>query len=300
MTCCSRTAAEPPNDEVERARPLLGTLVAIRVTGLLREDADRAIDRAFAEVAEFHRLMSFHETGSDLSRLNRDAARAPVEVDRRTLAVLRAALDLAEETDGVFDPTIGGALVERGALPAPDAPAPGASAPDPSASWRDVAIRADGRVTFTRPLWLDFGGIAKGHAVDAALTAMALPGRARVVIDAGGDLRVAGPGSEMIRLAVPAQSEVPLVALEDGALASSTSVPAWGARFAAHVHGQTRRDVGTNSFAAVTAPSCGVADALTKPVLALGAQAQPLLRRHGAQAYLYSDRHGWRILGEPE
>lgn len=295
MTCCSRTAAEPPTDEVERARPLLGTLMAIRVTGLLREDANHAIDRAFAEVAEFHRLMSFHETGSDLSRLNREAARAPVEVDRRTLAVLRAALDLAEETDGVFDPTIGGALVERGALPAPDAPAP-----DPSASWRDVAIRADGRVTFARPLWLDFGGIAKGHAVDAALAAMALPQTARVVMDAGGDLRVAGLGSEMVRLAVPAEHEVPMVGLENGALASSTSVAAWGARFAAHVDGRTRRDVGTDSFVAVAAPNCGIADALTKPVLSLGAEAESLLRRHDAQAYLYSDRQGWRILGVSE
>jgi thiamine biosynthesis lipoprotein len=296
MTCCSRTAAEaPPSDEVHRARPLLGTLVAVRVAGLPREAANAAIDRAFAEVTEFHRLMSFHEAASDLSRLNREAARGPVEVDRRTLAVLRAALDLAQETNGLFDPTVGGALVERGALPNPDA-----CAPHPAASWRDVAILADGRVTFAHPLWLDFGGIAKGHAVDAALAAMALPETARVVIDAGGDLRVAGPGPEMVRLAVPAENEVPIVALEDGALASSTSVTAWGARFAAHVDGRTRRAVGTDSFAAVAAPNCGIADALTKPTLALGAEAEPLLRRHGAQAYLYSDRHGWRILGGSE
>lgn len=295
MTCCSRTAAEPPTDEVERARPLLGTVVAMRVGGLAREEANQAVDRAFAEVAEFHRLMSFHEEGSDLSRLNREAARAPVEVDLRTLAVLRAALDLAEETNGVFDPTIGGALVKRGALPAPDAPAP-----DPTASWRDVTIVADGRISFARPLWLDLGGIAKGHAVDAALAAMALSETACVVIDAGGDLRVTGPSPELIRLAVPAEKEMPIVALKDGALASSTSAAAWGARFAAHVDGRTCRDVGTDSFAAVAAPTCAFADALTKPVLALGAEAEPLLRRHGAQAYLYSDRHGWRILGEPE
>lgn len=295
MTCCSRTVAEPLAGEVERARPLLGTIVAIRLTGLPFEEANRAIERGFAAVADIHRLMSFHEATSDISRLNREAWRSPVEVDARTLRVLRAALDLADETDGVFDPTIGGALVERGVLPAPDAPAP-----DPAASWRDVTILADGRVTCTRPLWLDFGGIAKGHAVDAALAAMALPGTARVVIDAGGDLRVAGPGPERIRLAVPAQAAVPIVALEDGALASSTSVAAWGARFPAHVHGRTRRPVGTRSFAAVAAPTCGIADALTKPVLALGRRAEPLLRRHGAQAYTYSDRHGWRILGGPQ
>lgn len=296
MTCSSRLVAETLADEVQRARPLLGTLVAVRVSGVPHAVANAAIDRAFAEVAAFHRLMSFHEATSDLSRLNREACHTPVTVDSRTLAVLRAARALADETGGVFDPAIGGALVERGALPAPlDAPTP-----DPAASWRDVLILPDGRVRFAGPLWLDFGGVAKGHAVDAALAAMALPETARVVIEAGGDLRVAGPGPEMIRLAVPAKKAVPVVALEDGALASSTSAQIWGARFAAHVHGRTRRAVGTNSFAAVAAPTCAVADALTKPVLALGARAEPLLRRHGAQAYIYSDRHGWRTLGELE
>lgn len=296
MTCCSRTAAEPLTEEIARARPLLGTTVAIRLRGLPRDQANAAIDRAFAEVAEIHRLMSFHEAGSDLSRLNREACREPVTADERTLAVLRAALALAQETNGVFDPAIGGTLVAQNALPVPaDAPNP-----DPEASWRDIEIDGDGRVRFARPLWLDLGGIAKGHAVDAALDAMDLLPEVRVVIDAGGDLRVAGPGPEMIRLAVPAIDAVPLVALEDGAVASSTSVPAWGARFSAHVHGRTRRPVGTASFAAVAAPTCGIADALTKPVLALEAEAEPLLRRHGAQAYIYSDRQGWRILGGSE
>lgn len=295
MTCYSKPAAEVLVDEVRRAQPLLGTIVAVRLAGLPRAEANRAIDCAYAEVANFHRLMSFHETTSDLSRLNREAAGAPVTVDRRTLAVLRAALDLARETDGVFDPTIGSALVAHGVLPMP----PHAPAPNPEASWRDIEIDGDGRVSFARPLWLDFGGIAKGHAVDAALAAMALPPEVRVVIDAGGDLRVAGPGPEMIRLAVPATESIPLVALEDGALASSTSAVDWGARFAAHVDGRTRSPVGTDSFAAVAAPTCAIADALTKPVLALGDQAESLLRRHGAQAYIYSDRQGWRILGGP-
>lgn len=269
--------------------------MAIRVSGPSAEAANAAIERGFAAVAEIHRLMSFHEAGSDLSRLNRDASRAPVAIDARTLTVLRAALALAEETRGAFDPTIGGQLAAQGILPAPE----GAPAPDPAASWRDVRIGGDGRVAFARPLWLDLGGIAKGHAVDAALAAMDLPESVRLLIDAGGDLRVAGPGPEMVRLAVPATDAVPLVALADGALASSTSAIPWRARFAAHVDGRNRRPVGTRSFAAVAAPGCMIADALTKPVLALGARAEPLLRRHGAQAYLYNARHGWRILGAP-
>jgi len=277
---------------VERARPLLGTTVAIRVSGLPREEADRAIARGFAAIAEVHRLMSFHDAASDLSRLNRGASRAPVAVDRRTLTVLRHALAAAEASRGLFDPTVGGALAARGVLPRPaDAPEP-----DPAATWRDVTI-AGSRVRFGRPLWLDFGGIAKGHAVDAALAAMALPATAQAVVNAGGDLRVAGLAPELVQLGLDVPGGVPLVELADGALASSTGARRWGAAAPVHLGGAHGRPVGKRRFAAVAAPCCMTADWLTKPVLALGSRAVPLLRRFQAIAWLYSARGGWRVLG---
>jgi thiamine biosynthesis lipoprotein len=277
--------------DVERARPLLGTTVAIRVSGLVRDEAHPAIDRAFAAVAEVHRLMSFHEADSDLSQLNRDAWRRQVAVDRQTVKVLSQALEIAAASRGVFDPTVAASLVASGVLPRPA----GGTEPDSGASWRDIAMLPGGRVCFARPLWLDLGGIAKGYAVDAALEAMALPASVRVVINAGGDLRVAGPGFEPVQLAWPISGAQPIVALEEGAIASSTSAPAAGASVKAHF--AKGRVVGTRSFAAVAASTCMIADALTKPVLALGRRAEPLLRRYGAIGYRYSARNGWHVLG---
>ena len=40
-----------PSPRIERARPLLGTNVSIRVHGLIQADAHRAIDEAFGEIA---------------------------------------------------------------------------------------------------------------------------------------------------------------------------------------------------------------------------------------------------------
>src|SRR5579864_2733558 len=54
-----------------RARPLLGTFVEISASGCDGVRLDAAIDRAFEAVATVHRLMSFQEPGSELSRLNR-------------------------------------------------------------------------------------------------------------------------------------------------------------------------------------------------------------------------------------
>src|SRR5579864_2713549 len=100
-----RSSSPPPRVErgVERARALLGTTVAVRVGGLPERDAHAAVDLAFAEVARVHALMSFHEPGSDVSRLNRRGADGPVRVDPLTLQTLEKALRLADLSEGLFD-----------------------------------------------------------------------------------------------------------------------------------------------------------------------------------------------------
>jgi thiamine biosynthesis lipoprotein len=48
----------------------------------------------------------------------------------------------------------------------------------------------------------------------------------------------------------------------------------------------------------VAARTCMIADALTKVVMAQGAQAEPILRRYGASAYIYEAAGGWTTIGE--
>lgn len=284
---------------VERARPLLGTRVAIRIEGLDEAAADRAIDAGFEQIALIHRLMSFHEPGSDLSRLNREAAGHAVTVHAETFDVLTRAQELAAWSDGAFDATVAGRLVEWGLLPAP----PGAPAPDPAAAWQDVVLEPPDRVRFRRPLWLDLGGIAKGHAVDRALERMALGPAIQVCVEAGGDLRVAGPAAQRIRLRTlqHANDPVPVLELENGALASSSGRESdarhQGRRIGPHVNVHRQRSMGTRSFVSVVAERCVLADGLTKVVLARGSGAAGLLRRCGATAYLHTTRRGWRSIG---
>ena len=170
-----------PEGWIERAQPLLGTLVTIGVRGTDDARAHFALDAAFAAVADVHRLMSFHEPASEVSRLNRDAARGAVRVDARTFEVLHLALGIAAATDGAFDISLAPQLVAQGLLPAPD----GAAAPDPRASWRDIELIAPDAVAFHRALWIDLGGIAKGYAVDLAREALFGCGVERAIVSAG-------------------------------------------------------------------------------------------------------------------
>jgi FAD:protein FMN transferase len=258
------------------------------------DEAQIAIEAGFDAIADIHRLMSFHEPDSDVSRINR-AGGGTVKVDPHTYAVLAAARHVSVASNGVFDVTVAPDLVAWGFLPRPDAPDP-----DPAASWRDIALLPGNEIRLAKPLWVDLGGIAKGYAVDRAFAAMNLPPEVPCSVNAGGDLRVQGAGPERILLRAPAaDGQVPVVELRDAALASSSgrddARDVAGRRVGPHVEGGTHRAAGTVAFVSVVAPDCMTADALTKVVLALGAAADGILKTFDATAYFHDGQ--WQTLG---
>jgi thiamine biosynthesis lipoprotein len=278
--------------DIERARPLLGTRVAIRVDGLSAGRAHRAIDAAFAEVERVHRLLSFHEPDSELSRINREAAGKPVAVHGVTYAVLRRALRIAAASGGRFDPAVAPRLVALGALPRPS----GAPAADACADWRDVELTAGRRVRFRRQLWLDLGGIAKGYAVDRAAACLRAAGARGACVEAGGDLRVFGARAQPILLrAAPADARSAVLRLRAGALASSAGPgePSTAeGRAGLPLDGRSGRPAPARSVC-VAAACAWLADALTKPVLADPPGSRQLLRTFRAAAFVYLQDAGW-------
>ena len=285
-----------PLPPIERAKPLLGTIVRMRVTGLEPARAHEAISGAFDIVSEIHQLMSFHEAGSELSRLNALADRAPIRVSAHTRIVLQKALDLARVSQGLFDPTVAPALVATGLLPSPEA-TPTAE----EATWEDVVLSADGSVSFNRPLWLDLGGIAKGYAVDCAVAHLETCRPASLYVEAGGDLRLAGPEAETVYLAAPGSERQPVLRIENAAVASSGSQPADDAPgsplASAHIDTRTGGFCPAGRFVSVVAPRCIDADALTKVVMAAGSASASILAGYRARAFLFDDGD-WIQLGE--
>jgi len=282
-----------PATPTQRARPLLGTVVAIRVDATTL-DANATIDAAFAEIECVHRAMSFHDVDSELSRLNREAARATQPVGARLWRVLRAALALARASDGRFDPSVAARLVRSGHLPAP-AHAP---EPDPRATWRDIDLLPQRRVQFRRALWLDLGGIAKGYAVDRAVAVLRAHGARAGVVNAGGDLRVFGATEETVLVRDPRdpRQSRPLLQLRKGAVATSAGYFSANASGTALVDPHTDARLGGDASVSVCAPRAIWADALTKVVLADPVAAVPLLRRLHAQAAVLDHHGSWRSL----
>jgi thiamine biosynthesis lipoprotein len=278
----------------QRSKPLFGTFVTVRVHGLAPAETQQLIERCFAEATDIHRLMSFQEPGSEVSRLNRQAHGSPVKVDPRTYEVLCRATEVSRQSAGVFDVTVAPQAVACGASAAPQ----GAPSPDPEARWSDIELLAEEHVRFARPLWIDLSGIAKGYAVDRLIDLIATSSPTHASVNAGGDLRVLGEESEWIRVdAGGDRAQVPLVELRNDSIASS------GHRFlsssrecaVAHIDGVGRQETPVR-FASVLASTCTLADALTKVVMARGTAAEPVLRAFAARALMREAVNGWQEL----
>jgi len=273
-------------DSVRRARPLLGTLVEISIGEPVHADLENAIEAAFEVIARVHRLMSFHEGESDVSRLNRLARLGPIPIDPSTFRVLETALELHVHSNKRFDITVAPVLQLMRLLPGLSDPA--ALAGDAAGA---IELLPGYHVRFRDPrILIDLGGLAKGFAVDRAVQVLQDHGIRRGLVNAGGDLAGFGPDPHTIHIRDPRDPRrlICRIDVRNEAVASSgrrfDPFHSASTSFAAIIDPSTNAPVRTVVGATVRAPSCMLADALTKVVMIQGESAGPLLARYHASA----------------
>jgi FAD:protein FMN transferase len=277
------------SNRIRRAKPLLGTFVEIEAAGPVRSVVNQAIDAAFEAVATVHRLMSFHDADSDVSRLNREAFGGPVKVHDWTFSVLETSVALHRRSNGIFDIATAPFLQALGLLPRFDR-----DTPIDQRTYDAVELLDGAMVRFRhRRAKIDLGGIAKGFAVDRALDALrGFGGVDDGLVNAGGDLAAFGAEPQSVEIRHPRNPGrlVGRVKVANEAVASTAR------RFdlfrSAETTGSAIIGPGGHATAnpidgvTVRARSCMVADALTKIVMISGADAASLLECYRASALL--------------
>ncbi len=172
-----------------------------------------------AEIAgtEFACFPSTNQLSRRSARFNAEASARPISVDDKTFQVLGMARDLYALSNGVFDPTIA-------PFRAPDF-CRGASERRPDGvSFTDVELLQGNRVQFRHAgIRLDLGGIAKGFAVDEAITALRTAGLESGLVNAGGDLRAFGRHLSPVEIQHPCRPGNTLAALAISNQAVTTS-----------------------------------------------------------------------------
>ncbi len=256
---------------------------------VIADDADAA-RLALAGVEAFMRaaeatLSRFLPT-SALSQLNARLGQ-PTPVVPMLWEVLTLALDSAQATDGLYDPTILDALeaagYDRSFEQIADTSGAAAVPPRPIATWRDIQLDPATRtVTLPPGLRVDLGGIAKGWAAERAADSLARLGSC--LVDAGGDLAARGHPVEWsawpVGVADPRQPDADLALLmvaDRGVATSGTDYRRWrrGQTVQHHlIDPRTRRPAQTDLLSVtVVAPTAIAADLHAKLALLQGAAA---------------------------
>ncbi len=304
---------------VDRHLRLMGTHIRIVIDAPARDDVPApaaTADAIEALLRDYEATLSRFKPDSELSALNADP-RPCVPASALLRGAITAALQAAELTDGLVDPTLHDELVVAGyavswdsarrldlraALAEVDAPRRSA-APRPDARWREVHVDdAAGAITRPPGLHLDTGGTGKGHAAD--LAAELLGGYTTWVVDCGGDLRVGGDSGvpREVEVEHPFSGEMfDSISVRRSAVATSgLRSRIWRDADGRVVHHLLDPSTGAPVFSglvAVTAlaPTAVEAEALAKQALLSGPRAAAqVLRRHGGIA-IDEDGHVARI-----
>lgn len=265
----------------EREAAIMGTRIAVEVW---HEDAGRAEAAIDAVIAEMHRideLMSHYKPESQLSRINRDAATAPVKVDAELAGLIARALEFSELSGGAFDITYAsvGYLYDYRERRHPSEAQIQAALP--AINWRHVVVdREASTVHFLMPgVRIDLGGIAKGYAVDSAVQILRDHGIRNGTVTAGGDSRILGdrrgrPWVVGIRHPDDPNRVIARIPLEDAAISTSGDYERYfdegGVRYHHIIDPRTGKSpVGVRSVT-VIGPNATLTEGLTKSVFVMG------------------------------
>jgi thiamine biosynthesis lipoprotein len=155
--------------------------------------AESAAARAIAEVKRIEAKYSRYLADSVVSRINRAAGGAAVEIDAETQGLLMFAGACHEQSAGAFDATSG---VLRRAWRFDGGRVPGEAELAPLVAligWPRVELTAHSVRLPLAGMELDFGGFGKEYAVDRAALVLRDMGAQSALVNLAGDLVILGP-----------------------------------------------------------------------------------------------------------
>ena len=192
------TACQRPVPEYRETQYLFGTLVSFTIRGVEPAQAQAALAAVGEDFQRMHNDWHAWKPG-ELSRLNHQLPDGEFHaVSPFLLPLIEQASVLAAQSDDLFNPAIGQLVKLWGfhsdTLPSGTPPSKDVIQALVEKQPRMADIQIDGeRIRCRNPaVSLDFGGFAKGVALDLAMQRLRSMGIKNAIINAGGDLNVIG------------------------------------------------------------------------------------------------------------
>ncbi|GJQ48280.1 putative membrane associated lipoprotein involved in thiamine biosynthesis apbE [Candidatus Kuenenia stuttgartiensis] len=302
---------------VKETRMIMGTFAEISTYSNDVKNAGAAIDAALNEMERMDALLSNYKKDSELSRVNREAAKAPVPCSEEFLEFIEQSLFFSELSGGAFDITVSpivslwGFFNEKGHIPSDEE----INRLLPSVSYKNIEIKRNGDkkkpgTVFFKHIstQIDPGAIGKGYAVDKALNVLKKYGIDNACINLGGNIYVLGvsDGKDAWRVGIqhPRYKNEILgyLELKDEATATSGDYERFfeinGVRYSHIIDPRTGKPVNGTIAVTIIAPSGTDVDALSTSVYVLGQEKGLKYLREipGAEALIACEKGGKIVL----
>ena len=205
----------------------MGCPCELRFHADTEEGFARAVEPCLREIRRFEQKFSRYLPDSVTATINGAAGRTAIPIDRETAAILRYAAVCHEQSNGLFDITSGVLRhvwhPHRATLPLQRE----LDACVAKVGWDKVRY-SEQQVYLPLPgMELDFGGVVKEYAADAAAMLAGRAGIRHGLVNLGGDIRIVGPQADgrpwpigIVHPLCP-DSAIATVSLMEGALTTS-------------------------------------------------------------------------------
>jgi len=262
---------------------IMGTRIVVELWATDRDKGNADIEAVLAEMRRVDQDMSTYKPTSEVSKVNAEAAKGPVNISNELFDLLTQALEYSRLTEGAFDITYAsvGYLYDFRKHVKPDDEAIAQALP--GINYRHVILDAKARsVRFSRDgVRIDLGGIGKGHAVDRGIQILQQRGVSHALVTAGGDSRIIGdrfgqPWVVGIRHPDRKDEVIARIPLEDAAISTSGDYERYfdenGVRYHHIIDPHTGKSARKVRSATIIGPTATRTDGLSKTAFVLGAE----------------------------
>lgn len=216
---------------VKETRLVMDTFCEISCYGQDRDKAIAAMDDAFKEMQRIERVFSKFDENSEVSNINRSRGLEKIGISKEVFNLTRESIYYSRISGGAFDITVA-PLMELWGFVRRHKVIPGKDAVDTalrSVGYKNIELDSEKlSIGFlNKGTKIDFGGIAKGYAVDRAKDVLVSHGIRNALVNLGGNMFALGgaPGKKVWKIGVqdPRNKGKLLQAFELTDMAISTS-----------------------------------------------------------------------------
>lgn len=188
-----QTGLEVIKDPLTRSETLLHTAVTLQI---YHPNQEAAMEQAFNYMKEMEQLFSTNLSGSDVYKINQAAGKEAVKVHPETFEVIQRAIDVAEQSQGLFDISIG-ALTNLWQIGSDQARVPSDQEIQTALTKIDYhKITLDDQAQTVKleeaGMALELGGISKGFIGSGVADILKEHGISTAIINLGGNVIVMG------------------------------------------------------------------------------------------------------------